>query len=163
MAKKVTLYGILAALCLIFGYLESLFSLSFIAPGVKLGLANSIALLLLCYGDFKGALSVNIIRILLTAILFGTPFSLLFSFTAGIISLLAMRIFMNAKSVSAIGFSVLGAAVHNTVQITVASLIFGGAVWYYWPVLLISSIATGSVVGIIVLIILKKVKTNRVF
>ena len=46
MTKKIALYGILASLALIFGYIESLFSLSFIAPGVKLGLANSVALLL---------------------------------------------------------------------------------------------------------------------
>ena len=55
MAKKITLYALFAALAMIFGYIESLYSLSFIAPGIKLGLANSIVLLLLCGGDFKGA------------------------------------------------------------------------------------------------------------
>ena len=38
MAKKITLYAMLAAICLVCGYIESLLSLSFIAPGIKLGL-----------------------------------------------------------------------------------------------------------------------------
>ena len=42
MAKRITLYGIFTCLALIFGYIESLFSLSFIAPGIKIGLANCI-------------------------------------------------------------------------------------------------------------------------
>ena len=67
MAKKIALYSILTSLALIFGYIESLFSLSFIAPGIKLGLANSVALILLCFKDFKGAVLVNITRILLSA------------------------------------------------------------------------------------------------
>ena len=136
MAKKVALYGILTGLALIFGYIESLFSLSFIAPGIKLGLANSVALLLLCFKDFKGALLVNITRILLSALLFSTPFSLVFSLTAGIISVVIMKLLSGIKSVSVVGFSIAGAVVHNLVQLTVASIIFGRAVWYYLPFLL---------------------------
>lgn len=160
MAKKIALYGILTSLALIFGYIESLFSLSFIAPGVKLGLANSIALILLCYGDFKGALLVNITRVLLSALLFSSPFSLVFSLTAGLISVVIMRLLSEIKSVSAIGFSISGAAVHNLVQLTVASLLFGRAVWYYLPFLLVSALFCGGIIGILSLIIFKKIKTN---
>ena len=89
MAKKVTLYGIFTALAVIFGYIESLFSLSFIAPGIKLGLANAVCLILLLNGDVKGAFFVNTARIFLSALLFSSPFALLFSFAAGTVSLLA--------------------------------------------------------------------------
>ena len=160
MAKKIALYGILTSLALIFGYIESLFSLSFIAPGIKLGLANSIALLLLCFNDFKGALLVNITRILLSALLFSSPFSLVFSFTAGIISVMLMQLLSGLKSVSVIGFSISGAAVHNLVQLTVASLLFGRAVWWYLPFLLASALISGGIIGIISSIIFKKMKTN---
>lgn len=163
MAKKITLYGIFAALAMIFGYLESLVPLTFIAPGVKLGLANSIALLLLCRGDFKGALSVNTVRILLSALLFSAPFSLVFSLTAGTASLLVMRLLAGRKSVSVIGFSIAGAAVHNTVQLTVATLLFGRAVWYYLPFLLLSALFGGGIIGTLTQIILKKVQTNQKF
>ena len=160
MAKRVALYGILTSLSLIFGYIESLFSLSFIAPGVKLGLANSIALLLLCFKDFKGALIVNITRTLLSALLFSSPFSLVFSLTAGVFSVVIMRFLSGIKSVSVIGFSIAGAAVHNLVQLTVASLLFGRAVWYYLPFLFISALLSGVIIGILSSIIFKKIKTN---
>ncbi|MEE1160979.1 MAG: Gx transporter family protein [Acutalibacteraceae bacterium] len=158
MAKKVALYGILTGLALIFGYIESLFSLSFIAPGIKLGLANSVALLLLCFKDFKGALLVNITRILLSALLFSTPFSLVFSLTAGIISVVIMKLLSGIKSVSVVGFSIAGAVVHNLVQLTVASIIFGRAVWYYLPFLLVSALISGGIIGALSLIIFKIIK-----
>lgn len=160
MAKKIALYGILTSLALIFGYIESLFSLSFIAPGVKLGLANSVALILLCFKDFKGAVLVNITRILLSALLFSSPFSLVFSLTAGILSVVIMRLLSGIKGVSVIGFSISGAAVHNIVQLTVASLLFGRAVWYYLPFLLVSALLSGGIIGILSSIIFKKIKTN---
>lgn len=160
MAKKVALYGILTSLALILGFLESLFSLSFIAPGVKLGLANSVALLLLCFKDFKGALIVNITRILLSALLFSSPFSLAFSLTAGVLSVVIMGLLSGIKSVSPVGFSIAGATVHNFVQLTVASLLFGRAVWYYLPFLLISALLSGGIIGILSSIIFKKIKTN---
>ena len=158
MAKKVALYGILTGLALIFGYIESLFSLSFIAPGIKLGLANSVALLLLCFREFKGALLVNITRILLSALLFSTPFSLVFSLTAGIISVVIMKLLSGIKSVSVVGFSIAGAVVHNLVQLTVASIIFGRAVWYYLPFLLVSALISGGIIGALSLIIFKRIK-----
>lgn len=160
MAKKIALYGILTSLAMIFGYIENLFSLSFIAPGVKLGLANSVALLLLCFKDFKGALLVNITRILLSALLFSSPFSLVFSLTAGTLSVVIMGLFSGIKSVSVIGFSISGAAVHNLVQLTVASLLFGRAVWWYMPFLLASAVIGGGIIGALSSIIFKKLKTN---
>ena len=158
MAKKVALYGILTGLALIFGYIESLFSLSFIAPGIKLGLANSVALLLLCFKDFKGALLVNITRILLSALLFSSPFSLVFSLTAGILSVVIMGLLSGIKGVSVVGFSIAGAAVHNLIQLTVASIIFGRAVWYYLPFLLVSALISGGIIGALSLIIFKRIK-----
>lgn len=160
MAKKVALYGILTGLAMIFGYIESFVSLSFIAPGIKLGLANSVALLLLCFKDFKGAILVNITRILLSSLLFSSPFSLVFSLTAGVLSVVIMRILSGVKGVSAIGFSIAGAAVHNVTQLTVAALLFGRAVWYYLPFLLASAMIGGGLIGTLSLIIFKKVKTK---
>ena len=160
MAKKVALYGILTGLAMIFGYIESFVSLSFIAPGIKLGLANSVPLLLLCFKDFKGALLVNITRILLSSLLFSSPFSLVFSLTAGVLSVVIMRLLSGVKGVSPVGFSIAGAAVHNVTQLTVASLLFGRAVWCYLPFLLASAMIGGGLIGILSSIIFKKIKTN---
>lgn len=161
--KKIALYGICAALAIIFGFVESLIPFDFIAPGIKLGLANCVALLFVCYGDIKGAFFVNIVRIVLSAFLFSSPFSLLFSLSAGILSLSLMAVIKRFKSVSEIGVSVLGAITHNAVQILVAFLLFGGAVFYYFPFLLLSALISGAVIGIIAKLIFKKVKTNVKF
>lgn len=163
MSKRVSLYGIFCAAAIVFGYIETLLPTDFIAPGIKPGLANSAALMLLLYGDFKGALLVNIARICLSAMLFGTPMSLLFSLTAGIASLIAMRLLKNVKCITAIGFSVAGAAMHNTVQSAVAAFIYGAGIWYYYPVLLLIGTVSGTVIGIICLAVFKKIETNAMF
>ena len=46
-SKRIALYGMLTAAALVFGYVEYLVPLNFIAPGVKLGIANGIILLLI--------------------------------------------------------------------------------------------------------------------
>ena len=71
-----------------------------------------------------------------------------------------MRLLSGLKSVSVIGFSISGAAVHNLVQLTVASLLFGRAVWWYLPFLLASALISGGIIGILSSIIFKKMKTN---
>lgn len=147
MAKRITLYGIFTCLALIFGYIESLFSLSFIAPGIKIGLANCICLLLTARGDIRGALLVNITRVTLSALLFSTPFALLFSLSAGVISTLAAFALSRFKAVTAVGYGIGGAAVHNLVQIAVAALIFGKGVLYYLPFMLIASLFCGGLIG----------------
>lgn len=159
MSKKVALYGILASLCLVFSYLETLLPLTFIAPGVKIGLANGIALLLILKSDVKGAFFVNIIRILLSNLLFVHPFALVYSLTAGIISTLVMWLVSKTKIFGTLGFSILGALTHNVVQTVVALILLGTGVLYYSPFLIFSAIISGSLIGFLAKILDKKIKT----
>ena len=158
-AKKIALYGILSALCLVLGYLESLLPLDMIAPGIKLGLANAVALLLIALGDIKGAVLVNITRILLSALLFGSPFSLIFSLSGGIASLLVMSLLSGRKQFGTVGFSVCGAVAHNIFQLLAASVIIGQGVWYYLPVLLIAGSIGGILTGLLAGAVFKKTTT----
>lgn len=163
MVKRISTYGIFTAVCLVLSFVESLLPLSFIAPGVKLGLANSVALLLLSNKDYTGAFLVNIARILLSCLLFSSPFSLIFALSGGVVSLIVMCLFSKFKSISVIGFSALGAVTHNLVQALVAFLIFGEGILYYLPILILSAIISGAVIGVISYLILKKLKTNWFF
>ena len=162
-ARDIAFRALLAALCIVLGYLESLVSLNFIAPGVKLGLANSVALILICKGDVGGAVTVNLVRILLSALLFGSPVSLLFSLAAGAASLIFMWLFSKCKALSAVGLSIIGAIVHNITQCLVASILLGREVFLYTPLLLLAGAISGGAVGIISGIILKKLETNGKF
>lgn len=158
MSKKVALYGILASVCLIFSYIEVLLPLTFIAPGVKIGLANGVALLLILKNDIKGAFLVNIIRIMLSNLLFVNPFALIFSLSAGVVSTLVMYFVSRLKIFGAVGFSVLGALTHNIVQTAVALLLLGTGVLYYSPFLIFSAIISGTLIGFLAKILEKKIK-----
>ncbi len=160
MAKKISLYGILSALCLALGFLEHLIPFDFIAPGIKLGLANSVALLLVAKGDIKGGFLVNTVRILLSALLFSAPSTLIFSLSGGILSLASMVLFKRMQYISLVGLSVISAAVHNLTQLFVAVFLIGEGVLYYLPVLLISACATGALTGFIAGLIFKRYKFN---
>lgn len=148
MAKKLCLYGILSSVCIVLGYIELFFTLDFIAPGIKLGLANSVVLLLIAKKDVKGAFAVNIVRILLSALLFSSPFTLFYSLPAGLVSTAVMFFLEKIKSFSIIGFSVAGATVHNLTQLVCASILLGSGVLYYLPILLISAVISGILTGV---------------
>lgn len=159
MSKKVALYGVLASVGLVFSYVETLLPLTFIAPGVKIGLANGVALLLILKKDIKGAFLVNIIRILLLNLLFVHPIALIYSLSAGIISTLVMVLVAKTNIFSAVGFSVLGAITHNLVQAVIAFIMLGSGILFYLPVLIFSAIITGVIIGFLAKILDKKIKT----
>jgi len=159
-AKKVAIYGLLTAVAMIFGYVEYLLPLSFIAPGVKLGLANLICLYLICVDKSCLAMEVNVVRILLSALLFATPFSLLFSLTAGVFSVIAMLFVKKIRSLGVVGISVVGSAVHNIVQLIVANFTVGQGVWFYLPFLLIAGTVAGALVGLLCFVMLGKTKNT---
>lgn len=152
------LLAVFTAVGMIFGFIESLLPLTFIAPGIKLGLANAIALILLVIGDTKGAFSVNVARIFLSALLFGSPFSLLFSLSAGLISLSVCALLRRFDKFGVIGISVAGAVVHNVVQLGVAMAVVGFNSVYYLPVLLIGGVVSGTLIGVLSGIIAEKIK-----
>ena len=121
-AKKVSLYGFLTAAALLFGYVEYLLPLNFIAPGIKLGISNGVVLFLIINKKYKAALLINTARILLSGFLFATPFSLIFSLTAGIVSTFIMILLNQFKGIGIIGISGVGGTVHNIVQICILVL-----------------------------------------
>ncbi len=161
--KRLTSLALLTAVCLVLGYLESLVSLNFIAPGIKLGLANSVALILICKSDVGGAAAVNAVRVFLSALLFGSLFSLFFSVSAGAVSLIIMWLLSKSKQFGCVSLSIVGGVAHNITQCLVAWLILGKEVFLFLPILILAGIISGSAVGIISGIILKKLETNGKF
>lgn len=158
---RLCVYALLTALCLVIGFAESFIPTDAAVPGVKLGLANSVALLLVCKGDAKGAFAVNTARIILSGLLFGSAMSLLFSFTAGTGSLVAMTLIKKANAFDTVGLSVAGAVIHNLIQLAVAVLVVGTAAAVWLPVLILSGIISGAATGTLCTVILKKVETKR--
>lgn len=163
MVKKCAYYGSLLALAIICGYVEMLVPFNFGIPGIKLGLANIVAVYILYKNGFFASLTVNTCRIVLCTLLFGNAMSLFYSLCGGVLSLLVMLIFKKIKYFSVVGVSVAGGTAHNIGQLLAASLIIGAkALAYYLPFLMISGVVTGFLVGIATHYLIKRIKTHQI-
>lgn len=148
---KITLVGVLIASAVVIGYLESLIP-SVGIPGIKLGLANIVILITLYELGIKEAILVNVLRVVLVSLITGTllSYGFLMSLAGAILSLGVMILFHTLiKKFSIIGVSVLGALFHIIGQIIVAMIFLESIyVLYYLPLIAVTSIITGVLVGL---------------
>lgn len=150
--KKFTRLSILLALSVVLNIVESFIPLfNGIIPGFKLGLANIVTLFILYEYGFKDALYVGILRIFLVGILRTGLFNInfLFSISGCLISIIMMFIFKKIFKLSIIGISIIGSIFHSIGQVIIAIIILNNNMLYYLPWLLLLSIPTGTIVGII--------------
>ena len=146
--RELTLCAVLAALALALSYMESFFPLALIVPlpGVKLGLANIVTLYALYAIGFPSALAILLVRCTLGALFAGNASALLFSLLGGLSALLVMALLSGAKKLSIFA----GAAAHNCGQVCAALITLGStAPLYYLPFLLLVSLFTGALSGLI--------------
>lgn len=150
MSKKVAFYGVFAALAILMGYVESLFPPPVPVQGVKLGLANVIVLIALYFMGAKAALGINVIRVVISALLFSGFSGFLYSIAGAGVSFIIMVLAKKIKSSGIIGVSVLGGVAHNIAQIGVAAAVLNTpGLFYYLPVLIISGVVMGVITGIV--------------
>lgn len=159
MIKKTAYYASMVALALIFGFVEFLIPFDFGIPGIKLGLANLVAIFLLYKNGYVPALSVNVVRVLLSGILFGNVMSIFYSLCGGVLSITVMWLVKRVRFLSTVGVSALGGTVHNIGQLLAASVMIGfKALQFYAPFLMLSGVVTGFVIGIAAMLAIKRVK-----
>ena len=122
-------FGVYLALALILSYVESLIPFYFGIPGVKLGLTNLVIVLVLYQLGFGPAMVL--------------------SCAGGVLSLLVMALVKKTGKLSIAGVSICGGIFHNVGQILVAMVVVENmSIAYYMPVLLISGVITGCLIGI---------------
>lgn len=164
-SKKVSTYGVMIALAFIFSYLDTLVPINIGIPGVKPGFANIVVLSALYLYDKKDALIISVIRIVLAGVVFSGTYAMLYSLAGGLLSYLAMIIAVRVKKLSVIGVSVIGAIFHNLGQIIVAAFVTETyRIAYYFPMLIVSAVITGVLIGTLSGIIIKriyKIHTDR--
>lgn len=147
--NRAAVFGVFTALALIFSYVELLIPINFGIPGAKLGLANLVIVIVLYKTDWKEALLLSVVRIILAGFLFGNLFGILYSLAGGIQSLAVMTLLKKTGAFSVIGVSMAGGVSHNVGQLIIAMLVVETyAVGYYLPVLLITGLITGTLIGI---------------
>lgn len=151
-ARRVTM-ALFVAIALVLSYFERLIPLTYIMPGLKLGLANIITLMGLVLFGWVDVLVIVVVRVIMTTLFTGSAISFFYSLTGGLLSLLSMKLLLKygGHHFSLVGVSVLGAASHNTGQMLVLSVITGslriGLQWL--PYLLVAGLITGTSLGVI--------------
>ncbi len=154
-ARRVALVGLLTALMLVLGYIESLLPIPLGVPGVKLGLSNSVLLYALYALGGKATWGLMLVKVALSALLFGSPSAVLFSLAGGVLSVLGMLLCRRYLGIQAV--SVAGAVLHNVGQVLVAMLTLGARPqWlYYMAVLALVGVGTGLVTGCVAALVMK--------
>lgn len=118
-------------------------------PGLKLGLANIIVLIVLYKYDTKDVFFVSVLRVIVVGLMRTGLFSVnfFFSLSGALFSCCSMILFKKTK-LSMIGVSVVGSIFHSIGQILIAILLLkNNNMIYYLPWLLLFSIPTGLFVG----------------
>lgn len=163
--KKLAVIAMLVAQASVLHYIESLLPNPIPVPGVKLGLANIITLLALVLFDFRTAIQICILRTVLGAMLSGTLFGVGFfmSFTGALTAAFMMALLLRACSgFSLVGVSIAGAIAHNMGQLAMAALVLSfSGIFYYLPVMMLSSIPAGIITGLLLNELVKYIKANN--
>ena len=155
--KRLTTLSILVSLAMILSYVESLIPPLVAVPGVKLGLSNIATVFALYTLGAPSAVAVSLVRVALSALLFGNFVSLLYSVSGAALALAFMILLGRLKSFSSVGVSVAGGVAHNAGQIIAACLVMeNAAISLYFPPLIISGTVAGVAIGAAAGILVKK-------
>lgn len=160
--NKITFLGLFTAMALILSFLETLIPNIVPIPGFKIGLANFAVLMALYLYGFKEAVIVDLVRILLSAILFGSFFSFFYALSGAALALTIELIIKKTDKFSPVGVSVFGAIFHNLGQFLLAGFIIRSlGIFYYLPFTLIFCILTGFFNGYLVTILKDRLKNIK--
>lgn len=148
--RRLTLLSALIAAAMILSYIESLVPAFVAVPGVKVGLSNIATVFALYTLGAPSAVCVTLVRVLLSALLFGNVSTLMFSLGGAALALCAMILLKRVKIFSAIGVSTAGAVMHNAGQTIVACLVLeNAAISVYILPLTVSGTLSGVIIGIV--------------
>lgn len=148
-SAKIALWGILGAAAIGISAIESAFSLPFLPPGAKPGLSNIITVLACIFSSFAGGIYISVIKSLFALCTRGAT-AFLLSFAGGICSSAVTALLLKLKRCpfSLIGISIVGAMIHNGMQLICAVLLSGTpSLFYYAPPLSFFAVISGLITG----------------
>lgn len=163
-ALEVATYGLLAAIALIFGYVEAVVPLPVAVPGIKLGLGNIVVLFTLAgFGVVPGA-CVALVKVVVSALLFGSPYVALYSAAGAALSFAAMWAALHCRALSIVGVSMVGGVTHMLGQLAVVAFTFSPYVsLLYLPVLVVAGLVTGLLTGYVCRLVIRTCARSGLF
>ena len=155
--KKLCFLALMTSLAMVLSYLEMLLPPLWPSiPGIKVGLANIVIILLLYKFSFKEAATVSLIRVFFMSFLFGTALKFMIALSGAVLSLLVMTILKKTNWFSTVGVSIVGGIMHNLGQIIVAIFLTKTEeIGYYMIALAVSGTIAGIFIGLLGAVLLK--------
>ena len=155
--KRIAICGLLVATAIILNFVEKLIPVEFVFYGFKLGFANIVVLFALYKLRFVDSLIVCFLKILVCGLSFGGPVYLMYSLSGGILSFFAM--WLAKHKLNIITVSVIGSVFFNIGQILCACFLLSTkAILSYLPVLVITGVFAGALIGIVSDTAIKRIK-----
>ena len=126
-------------------------------PGIKLGLPNIAVIILMYIKDYKTAFILNILRVIIMGLLFTGMWGMVYGLSGALLSFVIMAGLKKSKQFGTVGISAAGGVFHNLGQICTAALLVNNIkLFYYFPVLIISGVITGIIIGYLAGIIINR-------
>ena len=149
----------LIAVAMILSYVESLVPAFVAVPGVKMGLSNIATVFALYTLGWPYAICVSLVRVFLSALLFGNVVGLIYSLSGAALALLVMILLKNFDAFSSVGVSVAGGVCHNAGQIIAACIVMKtAAISLYLIPLVISGTLSGVLIGLVSGMLVQRIK-----
>ncbi len=162
MTRRVALSGLLIAMMLVLGYVESLIPAVSGVPGIKLGLSNGVLIFAVYMMDIPTAWILMALKVTLSGLLFGGANTIVYAMAGGILSMLVMSLLSRVKGMLPVTVSMAGGVMHNIGQVLVAIAVLGTQqLYYYMAVLVIVGAACGALTGICAGSVMKHLKHIR--
>ena len=161
-AKRLATLGVLTAMGLITFMIESLFPPLFV-PGAKMGLSNIFSMLAVILLGPTDAFVLVAVRTVLGSLFSGNVSTLMYSLTAGLVSVIVTSVLVEFvyPKVSIVAISVVSAVMHNLTQNIVFCLVSNTPqMFVYMPLLGLTGVLAGVIVGFAVWFILKMIPTR---
>ncbi|MGA0097207.1 MAG: Gx transporter family protein [Bacilli bacterium] len=147
--QKLTRLAMLLALGVLLNYAEAvLLPTAFIAPGVKLGIANTVGLMVLYLEDDQTFFFYGFMRVLMTSLFTGFGFNFLIALSGWFIASLAVMLAKSNQQLSIFGLSIVSAVLHGVGQILMVMVLYQSVFMLnYLPVLIVSGLMAGLLVA----------------
>lgn len=157
--KRMVTLSALIAVAMILSYVESMIPAFVAVPGVKMGLSNIATVFALYFLGWPYAICVSLVRVCLSALLFGNMVGLIYSLSGAALALLVMILLKNFDLFSNVGVSVAGGICHNAGQIIAACIVMKtSAISVYFIPLIISGTVSGVLIGVVSGMLVERLK-----
>ncbi|MEE0954540.1 MAG: Gx transporter family protein [Eubacterium sp.] len=157
-AGRTAALGLFTAAAILTGYIEYLIPVNIGIPGIKLGLANFVIMIVLYQYGAKEAFLVSLIRVAVIGFLFGNLFSIFYGTLGAALSLAVMTFLRTSGRFTILGVSAAGGTSHNIGQLLAALIVTPALpLLWYLPILCLAGCGTGVLIGILTGEVMKRI------